>query len=560
MTSITNFGHTGPYRDYEATEDVIVAMSSLLCRSGVPELPPLLPPGSIGFDCAGVLGAMATMLALLATGPDGPRPVGGPVGARGAGAIHRLGSRRGERCGGPWDALPRGRVGSGSYGIYPFADGMVRLIILQTAEWLAVRQWLGDPEELRYLDLGDMAARNALLPPLLQKFFGDRTMLDLTEEAQSRKIAVTPVLPPQRVLDSPHFRQRQAIINGDVTRSVSSPVVSGMFRFDGERAGFRQGARPVGRIRAAEHEWAEAPVDLLDDDAASSLVASSGWPADHRHGPGRCRGRNHPPVRRVRSGCDQARGSVAAGFHAPARRHGDLGSVCASSSRSKRSFGVNIRTPEGLTIAKQLITMADVIVENSAHGAMDKIGLGWEDIRAVNPRCVMLSSQLLGDGGGWEAWKGYGPQTRAVGGMTYLWNYPDQPVPIGASYSFPDHYAGRTGFIGALAGLFARARSGRGVHVEAAQVDSILYALSDAVAKEGLEPGTVKPEGNRRARGARGVSTRVPATSAGVSLPAATTPTGRIFVPPSAIRSGLRPRICSRWTAARPGPTAWTNT
>ncbi len=462
---------------------------------------PLLPPGSIGFDCAGVLGALATMLALWQRGRTG----------RGqwvdVSALEALAQSTDWGLVGVSGAAARGtpyreaRVGSGSYGIYPCADGLVRLIILQNGEWLTVRQWLGDPEELRYLHLGDVAARNALLPPLLQKFFADRTMLDLTEEAQARKIALTPVLAPQGVLDSPHFRQRQAIVNGEVTRSGSSPVVSGMFRFDGERAGFRNTARQVGPIRAAEHEWTEAPLDLPDDDAAASrsrpldglLVIDMGQGgvgveitrqfAEFGADVIKLEGRSRPDFMRLLAGSE-------------------ISGPFASSSRSKRSFGVNIRTPEGLAIARQLIAMADVIVENSAHGAMDKIGLGWEDIRAVNPRCVMLSSQLLGDGGDWETWKGYGPQTRAVGGMTYLWNYPDQPVPIGASYSFPDHYAGRTGFVGALAGLFARARSGRGVHVEAAQVDSILYALSDAVAKEGLEPGTVKPQGNRRERGA----------------------------------------------------------
>jgi crotonobetainyl-CoA:carnitine CoA-transferase CaiB-like acyl-CoA transferase len=501
VTSITNFGQTGPYRDYEATEDVIVAMSSLLCRSGVPELPPLLPPGSIGFDCAGVLGAMATMLALWQRARTG----------RGQwvdlSALEALAQSTDWGLVGVSGAAARGvpyreaRVGSGSYGIYPCADGLVRLIILQTSEWLAVRRWLGDPEELRYLDLGDVAARSALLPPLLQKFFGDRTMLELTEDAQSRKIAVTPVLPPQGVLESPHFRQRQSIVEGDATAHGISPVVSGMFRFNGNRAGFRNGPRHVGPIKAADHEWAEAPLDLPDDEAPSSLsrpldgllvidlgqggvgVEITRQFAEFGADVIKLEARSRPDFMRLLAGTE-------------------ISGPFASSSRSKRSFGVNVRTPEGLAIARQLIAMADVVVENSAHGAMAKMGLSWADIRAVNPRCVMLSSQLLGDGGDWETWKGYGPQTRAVGGMTYVWNYPDRPVPVGASYSFPDHYAGRTGAIGALAGLFARARSGRGVHVEAAQVDSILYLLSDAVTKQGLEPGSVKPQGNRRERGA----------------------------------------------------------
>ena len=64
VASITPFGQTGPYRHYAATDPVIVAMSSMLSRSGVPDRPPPLPPGTVAYDCAGVLGAFAILLAL----------------------------------------------------------------------------------------------------------------------------------------------------------------------------------------------------------------------------------------------------------------------------------------------------------------------------------------------------------------------------------------------------------------------------------------------------------------------------------------------------------------
>ena len=66
----------------------------------------------------------------------------------------------------------------------------------------------------------------------------------------------------------------------------------------------------------------------------------------------------------------------------------EMAPAFASSSRSKRSFGVNIRTPEGLELVKRLVGYADVVIENSAPGAMARLGLGWEAIRNINPRAV----------------------------------------------------------------------------------------------------------------------------------------------------------------------------
>ena len=103
----------------------------------------------------------------------------------------------------------------------------------------------------------------------------------------------------------------------------------------------------------------------------------------------------------------------------------EMNASFASSSRCKRSLGVNIKTPEGLDLVKRLIADADVLIENSATGTMDAMGLGWDVVHALNPRLVMVSSQLMGSTGPWKDWIGYGPSTRPPSGMTYLWNWPE---------------------------------------------------------------------------------------------------------------------------------------
>jgi crotonobetainyl-CoA:carnitine CoA-transferase CaiB-like acyl-CoA transferase len=175
----------------------------------------------------------------------------------------------------------------------------------------------------------------------------------------------------------------------------------------------------------------------------------------------------------------------------------------ASSSRSKRGFAADAKTPDGNAVLKELIAVSDVVVENNSTGVMDELGLGYDALRAVNPGIVMLSSQLMGSRGPWAAFRGYGPSTRAAGGIEMLWNYADQDEPAGGMSIFPDHLCGRVGALGALAALLARRRGdGTGAHVELAQVEVTVGIVGDLLTKEALEPGSVRATGNRRDRGA----------------------------------------------------------
>ena len=137
-----------------------------------------------------------------------------------------------------------------------------------------------------------------------------------------------------------------------------------------------------------------------------------------------------------------------------------------------------------------------MIIENSATGVMDRLGLGWDAIRTANPGAVLVSSQLYGDRGPWATRKGYGPSARAVAGLTWLWAHgPD--APRGVSTIHPDHLAGRLGAIGAVAGLLARARTGRGCRVDTAQFEAAAGLLGDLLLAESLDPGAARPRGNR---------------------------------------------------------------
>jgi len=174
----------------------------------------------------------------------------------------------------------------------------------------------------------------------------------------------------------------------------------------------------------------------------------------------------------------------------------------ASSSRTKRSFGVNLKTPDGLAICHRLMGGADVAIENLSAGAMDAMQVGYAAAYERNPRLVMVSSQLLGPSGPWSKWIGYGPSTQPVAGLLSLWDYDDEDPPAGNTTILPDHLAGRVVAIGAVAGLIGRERSGAGCHVEIAQVEVTMAMIGDQLLKEALHPGAARPQGNRRDAGA----------------------------------------------------------
>jgi crotonobetainyl-CoA:carnitine CoA-transferase CaiB-like acyl-CoA transferase len=175
----------------------------------------------------------------------------------------------------------------------------------------------------------------------------------------------------------------------------------------------------------------------------------------------------------------------------------------ASSSRSKQSFGVNAKDPAGLEVLLRLIEQSDVLIENGSTGTMDSLGIGFDVVHSLNPRAVMVNSQLLGSHGRWADWIGYGPSTQPIGGLVHLWNYDDQDFPAGSGAIFPDHLAGRICALGASAALIARqSANGTGCRVEVAQVEAVTGMLGDLLLKAGLEPGSVVAQGNRRDDGA----------------------------------------------------------
>ena len=504
VCSITAYGRTGPYAGRDVPCAVIDATAGMAFKAGVPEREPLLPPGNIADDTASMHAVFAIECALIQQH------------ATGAGQVIDLSVNEAAAQIADWSlsnwtrSLDAGmpsldsRIGPGPvYTILPCKDGYVRLVIIAERHWKAMRAWLGEPDYLQDPEyetfMGRFGIADAVLNPLYTELFSTMTMLEVAEECQNRGIVCTPILKPDDVLVNPHFEARASFDHVD-TDAGTMMLASGFFEIDGERVG------PVGpppaigehtdEVFAALGEPRPAPAALLTgDDAPLAGIRVM----DFGHGGvgvecGRMLAEYGADVVKIESRTYPDFIRTVLG--------GEMSPSFASSSRSKRSLGVDAKHAEGRALLKRMAAVSDIAIENNSTGIMEQMGIGYGDLSAENDGLVMMSSQLMGSRGPWAAWSGYGPNTQVTGGMTHLWNYEATPEPAGSMSIFPDHFAGRTGAVTALAGVLGRRHHGdSGFHVEVCQVEQVVNVMADLLAKESLEPGSVQPRGNHSDRG-----------------------------------------------------------
>lgn len=172
----------------------------------------------------------------------------------------------------------------------------------------------------------------------------------------------------------------------------------------------------------------------------------------------------------------------------------------ASRNTGKKSLSVDLKTEEGYAIVCDLIRCSDVVSNNFGPDAMERLGLGYDAVRAIKADIVYLSMPMYGDSGPRAAMLGVGMTIGAVTGMLWQTAYgPDDPVGPGTHY--PDHAANPYhAAFAVLAALRYRRLTGEGMKVDLSQVESTINFLGPTVV-ECLRTGTEPPQlGNRTRR------------------------------------------------------------
>lgn len=501
VLSITDFGQDGPYASYAATNSVLMAMGGVLCRSGLPGLVPLLPPGSLAIETAAVQAAWVALLAYwqrLHTGVGDHLdfslheataqildPALGITGSASAGQSARELAVVGRP---PINPL---------YPIFPCADGYVRICVLSPRQWEGMSEWLGpdhpftDPS---YSALGKRGPAAGKINLLIAELFKSQPAAELVAQGQKRGVPIAAVAAPGEVLKDEHFAARGSFVDWPVAPGIQGRVPAGYLEINGRRAGLRTPAPTIGQhdadfppsaatpAPAGEGKTGRRPLEGLRVLDMGVIVAGAEA--------GRVFADQGAEVIKIETKAFPDGGRQS--------RTGDpMTHATAAGHRNKESLGINLRSDRGRELFKQLAAKSDVILSNFKPGTLDSLGLGYDVLKKINRGIVMGDSSALGNTGPQSRTLGYGPLVRASSGLTRLWCYPD----VDNSFSdgvtiFPDHFAARVMGVGVLSTLIARRRTGEGGTVSVSQAETFLTANSEHFLRESLQPGTFVPRGN----------------------------------------------------------------
>lgn len=159
-------------------------------------------------------------------------------------------------------------------------------------------------------------------------------------------------------------------------------------------------------------------------------------------------------------------------------------------NRAKRSLSVDLRNEDGKAVLRELVTRADILVENFRPGVMEDMGFGWETLHEINPRLILVRVSGFGQDGPWAKRASYDPVIQALSGFQELTGPPDGP-PTVCGTVVTDYLTGLHAVIGAVTALQGRERTGRGQWVDVSMLDAATSLLMTAI-PEYLHLGQVR--------------------------------------------------------------------
>ncbi|HJM75108.1 MAG TPA: CoA transferase, partial [Dehalococcoidia bacterium] len=183
----------------------------------------------------------------------------------------------------------------------------------------------------------------------------------------------------------------------------------------------------------------------------------------------------------------------------PGERPWNRSGMVNERNRSKRSLVIDLTSEEGSAIFKQLVAVSDLLVENFSLGVMDRFGLGYDDLKAINPKIVMMSITSQGLSGPEARYVSYGTTLEQNGGLFAITGYP-QRTPGFSSLAFPDPIGGMSAAGMALAALRQARKTGVGSHVDISQREMTTHFVGEAFMEAVITGESPRPIGNRHPR------------------------------------------------------------
>jgi formyl-CoA transferase len=166
---------------------------------------------------------------------------------------------------------------------------------------------------------------------------------------------------------------------------------------------------------------------------------------------------------------------------------------------NKRSLTLNLKTDDGKRLFKEVVAQSDVLLENFGPGAMDRLGLGWDVLKELNPRLIYATIKGFGSYGPYAGFKSYEPVAQAMGGAMSVTGFPENP-PTLVLPAIGDSGTGMQMAIGILAALQQRHATGTGQHVEVSMQDAVVNIIRVSLRDHQRQGSPMMRHGNQLGR------------------------------------------------------------
>ena len=484
MCSITPFGLTGPHKDYHAYELTTAHGGGWAWlspgASERPDLPPLKAAGHQADLQAGLTAAMVSMAAYaraLETGQG--EHIDLSVQEYVASFLEQnfvyysymgqVASRLGQRLLAPW-------------GMFACRDGLIFMVTVEQDQWLRLVELMGNPEWASWEIFQDpfMRAQNwDVLKPYLDEWMQTWTVEELFKAGQERRICFAPVYSMEQLPRQRQLQERNIFVEVSHPAAGTLSHLGPPYRFQDD---WWQITRPAPLLGEHNREILNrparsAPPAARPQSSASRLplegirVVDFSWAWA---GPFCAMQLAHlgAEVIRVES---QARPDL--GRRVPIYPTGMEPGLNRSGyanqwHQGKKSTLLNLSKPQAIPIAKALIETSDVVVENYATGVMERLGLGYAELKQRNPGLIMASISGYGHTGPQKNYMGYGPAIVPLTGLSSLTGYADGgPSEVGISYGDPN--GGLNAAVAITAAVIAKKRTGQGQYIDVSLWESM---------------------------------------------------------------------------------------
>jgi benzylsuccinate CoA-transferase BbsF subunit len=171
-------------------------------------------------------------------------------------------------------------------------------------------------------------------------------------------------------------------------------------------------------------------------------------------------------------------------------------------NNNKYGLALNLKRPEGIEVAKRLVSWADIIVENFAPGVMKSLGLDYEILKKIKPDTIMISTSNQGQTGPHARQPGYGADLACLCGFAQLTGWPDGYPLIPTRSAYTDYISAPFGVAAVTAALLHRRRTGRGQYLDLSQYECAMYFLAPLILDYMVNQRQMSRMGNRSSRAA----------------------------------------------------------